>query len=282
MLSYRHAFHAGNHADVLKHFVVGELLGYLTRKDKPFWYIDTHAGAGLYALDSGYAAKNREFESGIGRLWQRRDLPPALDVYVEQVRRLNPGGALRLYPGSPYLAWLMARDIDRLRLFEMHSTEIGVLQDNFGNAGRRAILYDGDGFEGLKGLLPPAPRRALTLIDPSYEDKRDYSRTLSTLQEALRRFATGVYAVWYPVVARPEAQRFAAELKRSVGRTDWLHVALNVSAPPKDGYGLYGSGMFIANPPFQLPGVLKQTLPYLVSVLGQDGHAAFTLEHRIA
>lgn len=281
MLSYRHAFHAGNHADVLKHAVVVQLLRYLGQKDKAYWYIDTHAGAGVYSLVEGYATKTAEFETGIAKLWKRADLPPALADYVEQVGALNADGQLRYYPGSPYLAWRLMREQDRMRLFELHSTEIDVLRHNFRDAGRRAMLYAGDGFDGIKALLPPPPRRALVLVDPSFEDKRDYARTITCLEESLKRFATGVYAVWYPQVARAESQRFPEELKR-LQQTNWLHATLTVSKPPEDGYGLYGSGMFILNPPYTLAAALKETLPYLVRVLGQDETAQFKLESRIA
>jgi len=162
MLSYRHAFHAGNHADVLKHFVLMQLIRYLGQKDKPFWVIDTHAGAGLYALDSGYATKLAEFETGIAKLWQRNDLPAPLAEYVELVRALEPNrdGALRAYPGSPWLALQTLREQDRLRLFELHSSDSRLLQVNFRDEGRRVIIQASDGFAGLKALLPPAPRRA--------------------------------------------------------------------------------------------------------------------------
>ncbi|MCG1039082.1 MULTISPECIES: 23S rRNA (adenine(2030)-N(6))-methyltransferase RlmJ [Burkholderiaceae] len=277
MLSYRHAFHAGNHADVLKHCVVVHLLRYLAQKDKAFWYIDTHAGAGAYALHEGYAQKRLEFETGIARLWKRTDLPAPLADYVDAVRALNPDGELRFYPGSPYLAWQTLREQDRMRLFEMHTTEIDVLRSNFRDAGRRAIIASGDGFEAIKALLPPPPRRALTLIDPSYEDKRDYARTLGCVQECLKRFATGVYAIWYPQVTRPEAQRFPAQLKR-LRQDRWLHVALSVGTVPKDGLGLYGSGMFVLNPPYTLTAALHETLPWLVDALGVDRQARFVLE----
>ncbi|WP_338926717.1 23S rRNA (adenine(2030)-N(6))-methyltransferase RlmJ [Mycetohabitans endofungorum] len=277
MLSYRHAFHAGNHADVLKHCVIVHLLRYLAQKDKAFWYIDTHAGAGAYALHEGYAQKRLEFETGIARLWKRTDLPAPLADYVDAVRALNPDGELRFYPGSPYLAWQTLREQDRMRLFEMHTTEIDVLRSNFRDAGRRAIITGGDGFEAIKALLPPPPRRALTLIDPSYEDKRDYARTLGCVQECLKRFATGVYAIWYPQVTRPEAQRFPAQLKR-LRQDRWLHVALNVGTVPKDGLGLYGSGMFVLNPPYTLTAALHETLPWLVDALGVDRQARFVLE----
>jgi 23S rRNA (adenine2030-N6)-methyltransferase len=279
MLSYRHAFHAGNHADVLKHAVVVQLLHYLNRKDKSYWYIDTHAGAGVYSLLDGYAAKTAESGTGIGKLWDADDLPAALGDYLDEVHALNDDGTLRYYPGSPYLAWRLMREQDRMRLFELHTTEIDVLRHNFRDAGRRAMIYAGDGFEGIKALLPPPPRRALVLIDPSYEDKRDYARALSCVEEALKRFATGCYAVWYPQVSRPESQKFPDHLKR-LQPNNWLHLTLTVSRPPADGYGLFGSGMFILNPPYTLVDSMREALPYLVEALGQDDGASFSIEHR--
>ncbi|CAG9263006.1 Ribosomal RNA large subunit methyltransferase J [Paraburkholderia unamae] len=279
MLSYRHAFHAGNHADVLKHAVVVQLLHYLGKKDKAYWYIDTHAGAGAYALREGYATKNAEFNTGIGKLWGRDDLPSALADYVDEVAALNPDGELRFYPGSPYLAWRLMREQDRMRLFELHSTEIDVLRHRFHDAGRRVMIYAGDGFDGIKTLLPPPPRRALVLIDPSFEDKRDYARTLTCVEESLKRFATGTYAVWYPQVTRPESKRFPEQLKR-LQEKNWLHVTLSVRNPPEDGFGLYGSGMFILNPPFTLQAAMKEALPWLVKTLGEDAGAQFRIESR--
>ncbi len=281
MLSYRHAFHAGNHADVLKHAVMVQLLRYLGQKDKAYWYIDTHAGAGVYSLVEGYATKTAEFETGIAKLWQRTDLPASLEDYVAQVSALNADGQLRYYPGSPYLAWRLMRPQDRMRLFELHTTEIDILRHNFRDAGRRAMLYAGDGFDGIKALLPPPPRRALVLVDPSFEDKRDYARTLHCIEESLERFATGMYAVWYPQVTRPESQRFPEQLKK-LQPTNWLHVTLTISRPPPDGYGLYGSGMFVLNPPYTLAAAMKEALPYLVEALGQDETAQFKVESRVA
>ncbi|SOZ50632.1 conserved hypothetical protein, DUF519 [Cupriavidus taiwanensis] len=281
MLSYRHAFHAGNHADVLKHAVVVQLLEHLAQKDKAFWYIDTHAGAGLYALDHAYAQKKAEFETGIAPLWRAAasgiQLPAMLDEYLDQVRMLNPDGNLRHYPGSPWLAWQMLREHDRLRLFELHSTEIQVLRDNFPGAGRRVMLYDGDGFGGIKAILPPPPRRAMVLVDPSYEDKQDYARTVQTVRDGLERFATGVYAVWYPQVQRREALQLPVQLK-SVPLKSWLHVTLTVKRPVEGGLGLHGSGMFIVNPPWRLQESLQHAMPVLVDLLGQDDGAGFTLE----
>jgi 23S rRNA (adenine2030-N6)-methyltransferase len=281
MFSYRHAFHAGNHADVLKHTVVVQLLNYFNKKDKSYWYIDTHAGAGIYALDEGFATKTAEYETGIAKLWNADKLPEALEAYVAEIRACNDAGQLRYYPGSPYLAWRLLREQDRMRLFEMHSTEIGVLRHNFRDAGRRAMIYAADGFEGLKALLPPPPRRAMVLIDPSYEDKRDYARTLACVEEGLKRFATGCYAVWYPQVKRPESERFPDHLKR-LQPSNWLHLTLTVSHPPSDGFGLYGSGMFILNPPYTLVESMRSALPYLADALGQDSGAKFGIESRSA
>lgn len=281
MLSYRHAFHAGNHADVLKHSIIVHILRHLAQKEKAFWYLDTHAGAGVYALLGAYASQTAEYETGIARLWTQSALPPLLADYIAQVRALNDTEALRFYPGSPWLAWHLTRSQDRLRLFELHPTEIKILRDNFAqlesDGKARTLLHAGDGFSGLKGFLPPPPRRAVVLLDPSYEDKQDYQRVLDTLQQSLHRFATGTYAVWYPQVQRPEAQRFAAQLKR-ISEKNWLHAGLQICAPSPDGYGLYGSGMFILNPPYSLADNLRTALPYLVQTLGQDSAATFTLE----
>ncbi len=279
MLSYRHAFHAGNHADVLKHLILVQLIHYLKQKDKPFWVIDTHAGAGIYALESVYAKKLNECETGIRRLWSRADLPASLAQYVDLVRQANPDGKLRNYPGSPWLALHAMRDQDRLRLFELHSSDVRLLQENFREAGRRVTIEATDGFAGLKALLPPPPRRALILIDPSYEMREDYQHVLHALRDNLPRFTTGLYALWYPQLARIESKQLPEKLKRLVGK-NWLHVALSVRTPATDGVGMYGSGMFIVNPPWTLHAMLKETLPYLVNTLGQDEGAGFILEQK--
>lgn len=277
MLSYRHAFHAGNHADVLKHFIEVQLLRYLAQKDKPFWFIDTHAGAGCYSLDSGYAVQNAEYESGIARLWARDDLPAPLAEYVALVKRINPDGQLKLYPGSPLIALELLRKQDRMRLFELHPTDSEILLRNFAGHGTQVLMQTADGFGALKALLPPPPRRALILIDPPYEDKQDYQRVISALRDGLKRFAGGVYAVWYPQLQRAEARQFPEQLKR-LPMKSWLNVALSVHKPSKDGFGMYGSGMFILNPPWLLHGVLQEVMSYLVAHLGQDEYATFTLE----
>lgn len=277
MLSYRHAFHAGNHADVLKHLVLVQLTRYLGQKDKSFWYIDTHAGAGAYALDSGYAAKLAEYRDGIGRLWARNDLPLALVDYVDLVRTFNPDRRLRAYPGSPYFALWTMREQDRLRLFELHSKDARLLQEEFQDSGKQVIVEATDGFAGLKALLPPPPRRAVVLIDPAYEDKHDYERVFHALKDSLARFPGGIYALWYPQLTRLDAHELPLRLKRLPAKT-WLHVALRVKVPAKDSFGMHGSGMFILNPPWTLHDTLAEVMPYLAQVLAQDAGAGFTLE----
>ena len=276
MLSYRHAFHAGNHADVLKHFVLVCLMRHLAKKDKPFWVIDTHAGAGAYGLDAGYAAQNAEWEHGIARLWDKSDLPPELADYLALVKGMNPEGKLNFYPGSPYLAWKLLRRDDRLRLFELHPTDVDLLGKTFQNAGRQVMVTLGDGFAGLKALLPPPPRRALVLMDPSYEDKRDYGRVVESLKDSLTRFATGTYALWYPMLQRPEALRLPERLHGL--KAEWLDVGLAVSRPSKEGFGMHGSGMFIVNPPWTLAATLKAAMPVLKEALALDSGAEYQIE----
>ena len=280
MLSYRHAFHAGNHADVLKHLVLIELTRYLGQKDKPFWVVDTHAGAGAYALDSAHASKLAEYREGVGRLWERKDHPPAVADYMALVRRLNPSGGLKVYPGSPFFALWTLREQDRLRLFELHSKDARLLAENFANAGKQVVVSPTDGFAGLKALLPPPPRRGLVLIDPSYEEKQDYERVVKALKEGLSRFSGGTYALWYPQLTRLEAHELPQRLKRLPAK--WLHVALRVREPAKDGFGMHGSGMFVINPPWTLHDTLAGVMPYLVSTLGSDSGAGYVLEQSAA
>lgn len=281
MLSYRHAFHAGNHADVLKHYIQTQILSYFNQKDKSYWYIDTHSGAGVYSLTEGYATKNAEFESGIARLWERDDLPESIAEYVDVVKALNPDGKLTFYPGSPYVADQLLRPTDRLRLFELHSSDSKILKENFAEAGRRVAVIAGDGFAGIKAVLPPPPRRGVTLIDPPYEDKNDYDYVIDMLHEALSRFATGTYAIWYPQLQRAESKQLPEELKK-LGVNSWLHVALSVQSPSADGFGMHGSGMFILNPPWTLAATLRETMPYLVKILGQGKGAKYILEEKAA
>jgi 23S rRNA (adenine2030-N6)-methyltransferase len=186
---------------------------------------------------------------------------------------------LRAYPGSPYFALWTMREQDRLRLFELHSKDARLLQENFKDAGKQVIVEATDGFAGLKALLPPPPRRAVVLIDPAYEDKHDYERVFHALKETLTRFPGGIYALWYPQLTRLDAHELPPRLKRLPARI-WLHVALRVKEPARDSFGMHGSGLFILNPPWTLHGTLAGVMPYLVDVLGLDAGAGYTLEQQ--
>ena len=276
MLAYRHAFHAGNHADVLKHIVLMLVLRHMNAKPKAYRFVDTHGGAGGYSLEGRYAQKKGEYERGIGRLWTRTDLPETVADYVALVRRFNPDGVLAQYPGSPALAQMLLRPHDQLRAFELHPTEQKILRATLA-ATPSAIAYNGDGFAGLKSQLPPSSRRAAVLIDPSYEGNADYGRVVATLREALERFAPGVYMVWYPQVSKLEAASLPKRLE-ALAPKGWVHARLSVQQPDAQGFGLAGSGMFVINPPHALAGQLQAVLPWLVDVLGQYDGAHFALD----
>jgi len=277
MLAYRHAFHAGNHADVLKHVVLMLVLRHLNAKPKAYRFVDTHGGAGGYSLEGRYARQKGEFENGIGRLWARTDLPPVLADYVGLVARLNPDGRLTQYPGSPALAQLLLRPGDELRAFELHPTEQKILRATLaGNSHARAI--DGDGFTGLQSQLPPPSRRGAVLIDPSYEGNGDYARVVATLRGALARFADGTYVVWYPQVTKVEAAQLPRRLAALARGHDHLLATLTVQRPDAQGFGLAGSGVFVVNPPHTLKSQLAATLPELRRRLAQHDGASYSLD----
>jgi 23S rRNA (adenine2030-N6)-methyltransferase len=280
MLAYRHAFHAGNHADVLKHLVLVQVLRYMNGKDKPYRYVDTHAGAGGYSLEGRYAQKKGEFERGIALLWERDDLPEPLADYVSLVRQFNPQGALEQYPGSPAIAQMLLRPTDQMRLFELHPTEHRILDAYLGKQ-RGVEVRHADGFDGLKGTLPPTTRRGVVLMDPSYEGNGDYGRVIASLRDALQRFAEGVYVIWYPQVQKVEAAELPRRLE-ALAPKGWLHARLTVAKPDSLGFGLAGSGMFVINPPYTLHDTLAGVLPWLVEVLGQYDGANYLLDQRPA
>ena len=278
MLSYRHAFHAGNHADVLKHYVLFEILSYYGQKDKPYWYIDTHAGAGQYDLKGPQAAQNAEYLEGVGRLWEQSQLPPALVAFLGALRAFNSGPDLRIYPGSPLLAGSLVRDEDRMLLYEMHPADLRALQAGVKAAGRQVKVRGEDGFAGLVGILPPPTRRAVILIDPPYEVKADYRRVEEALNAALKRFAQGTYVLWYPLLRRNEVQVMRERFRR-LGAPAWLQVELQVRQPTDS--GMYGSGVYVINPPWTLPQQLASILPTLRDRLAIDAGARFSLESHI-
>ena len=325
MFSYRHAFHAGNHADVLKHMTLIVTLEHLTQKDAGLTVVDTHAGAGLYRLDGDYAGKSGEAQDGVLKLFAQirpvsassalkvpqafiqpthvatnkaaeqataastsNGLAPALLAYMDLIANFNPNGQLKIYPGSPFVIQHLLRveARDRLKLFELHPTDSKALAANIAQleAGRQVTVARLDGFEGLKALLPPPNRRALVLIDPSYELKNDYGKVSACIQDSLQRFSTGTYAVWYPVIPRPEAHDLPRRLKTLAiqAKKPWLHATLTIGADlapdPNDRPGLRASGIFLINPPHTLKAALQAALPQVLQVLGRGAGKGCTLD----
>ncbi|CAQ82383.1 MULTISPECIES: 23S rRNA (adenine(2030)-N(6))-methyltransferase RlmJ [Photorhabdus] len=268
MLSYRHSFHAGNHADVLKHTVQSLIIESLKEKEKPFLYLDTHAGAGRYQLSSEYAERTGEYLEGVARVWQREDLPQELKVYMSAVAALNPSGNLRYYPGSPLIARHLLRQSDKLNLTELHPSDFPLLRNEFSRDNRSRVVRE-DGYQQLKSQLPPQSRRGFILIDPPYELKSDYQAVVQAIQEGYKRFATGVYALWYPVVLRQQIKRLVKDLE-ATGIRRILQIELAVR-PDSDQRGMTASGMIVINPPWKLEQQMKSVLPWLHRVLVPEG-----------
>lgn len=279
MLSYRHGFHAGNFADLLKHTVLVHMLEYMIQKDKPLRIIDTHAGAGVYKLNGPQAQKNREFDNGIGQLWSSTQTPAAIAGLLALVRRINSGGQLQLYPGSPLIAQTLMRPIDRLFLHELHPADFQFLRDCMRDDKRIKVEHE-DGFAGLQALLPPPDRRALVLLDPSYEVKSDYQLLIKQVLQAHKRFATGTYAIWYPVVLRQRIDEMELALKKSgIKNIQLMEFGLRADNPE---YGMTASGMIVINPPWTLWSAMEETLPWLADNLGDEtGEAFYRLEQLV-
>ncbi|EKM0528069.1 23S rRNA (adenine(2030)-N(6))-methyltransferase RlmJ [Cronobacter turicensis] len=275
MLSYRHSFHAGNHADVLKHTVQSLIIESLKEKDKPFLYLDTHAGAGRYLLSGEHAERTGEYLEGIARIWQRDDLPAELEPYISAVSHFNRSGQLRYYPGSPLIARQLLRPQDSLQLTELHPSDFPLLRGEF-QKDERARVERADGYQQLKSKLPPASRRGLILIDPPYEIKTDYQAVVQGINEGYKRFATGVYALWYPVVLRNQIKRIMNDLE-STGIRRILQIELAVR-PDSDQRGMTASGMVVINPPWKLEQQMATLLPWLHKALVPAGTGHTTLK----
>lgn len=275
MLSYRHSFHAGNFADVIKHLCLVDILHYLTQKDKPLCYIDTHSGSGGYSLYSATAQKNREFENGIEKLWQAKSLPPALVNYMALAKQFNQGKKLNAYPGSPWFAQQLLRDNDRLFLCELHPSEIPLLKNHF-KGDKRVFVRDEDGLAFLQGFLPTKENRALVLIDPSYEVKSEYQSVIDAVIKTHKRASTTCFAIWYPVVERQHIDRMEKTLKRS-GIRNILLMELAI-ADDRDA-GMTASGMIVINPPWQLANNMHASLEYLAARIG---NGKYRLQHLVA
>lgn len=268
MLSYRHSFHAGNHADVLKHIVQTLIIESLKEKEKPFLYLDTHAGAGRYQLTNAHATRTGEYLEGIARLWQQEEVPELILPYLEAVGSLNTSGELRYYPGSPLLAAKLLREQDLLMLTELHPTDFPLLRTEFSRDKRVRVCRE-DGFGQLKSKLPPVSRRGFALIDPPYELKQDYSAVVKGIVEGYKRFATGTYAIWYPVVHRQQIKRMLKELE-ATGIRKILQIELAVK-PDSDQLGMTASGMIVINPPWKLASQMASILPWLHKTLVPEG-----------
>jgi 23S rRNA (adenine2030-N6)-methyltransferase len=297
MFSYRHAFHAGNHADVLKHMILLNICQYMTQKDKPLTYIDTHAGVGVYQMGNPMAQKSGEAQTGIAKLWpmwqnkgQRNQLPPMLHAYLQHIFELNGADELKHYPGSPYIASRNLREIDRLRVFELHPNDMRLLDEMINRINlpdsrddKRVLFKTVDGFIGLKANIPPASRRGLVLIDPSYEIKDDYTKVAKAMKDALIRFPTGTYCIWYPVLARQESRNLVTQLERIAADAGakWLHATLAVGEvqPAQMAAGLQASGMFVFNPPYTLADDLKAALPLVADKLKTDAAGGYEIAH---
>lgn len=274
MLSYRHSFHAGNHADVLKHIVQGLILRALKQKEKGFFYLDTHSGAGRYSLLSAESEKTGEYIEGIARLWERDDLPEEVAQYIEELKKINKSGKLRYYAGSPLLAIQQLRPQDRALLTELHPSDYPLLRQEFAKTPNVVVKRE-NGYQQLKAALPPKEKRGFVLIDPPYELKEDYDLVVKAIQEGYKRFATGVYAIWYPVVLRQHTKRIVRGLEET-GIRKILQIELAVR-PDSDQRGMTASGMIVINPPWQLETQMQKILPYLVKTLVPEGTGSWSV-----
>jgi 23S rRNA (adenine2030-N6)-methyltransferase len=272
MLSYLHGYHAGNHADALKHTVLTAALARLVAKDKPLRYIDTHAGAGGYELRASASQKNREYEGGIGKLWDTADAPEAVARWLDLARRYNGSGQLKRYPGSPWFAHELLRPGDDLFLFELHPAEHRALKKACDGDRRTKVLRE-DGLTACIGLVPPPSKRALLLIDPSYELRDEHRSVIDAVIKLHARFATGTLLIWYPVIERRWVERYERAL-RAAGIGAFATYELCVARERRGG-GLTGSGMFVVNPPWQLAEELEAALPWLVERLAVDDGASY-------
>ena len=276
MLSYRHHYHAGNFADVFKHTVLTLLLRALGEKGKPFCYFETHAGAGAYDLRQAEAQKNREYAEGVLAIWQRDDVPEELSHYVAAVRAINrERKQLSFYPGSPRIARGLLRPHDRMLLCELHSSEVPLLRREFSGDEQVTILPQ-DGYAALRTQLPPRERRGLVLIDPAYERKDEPARVIEALQLAHARWATGMFAVWFPLHDRASQVRWRQRF-RATDLPKLLCVEFNIQ-PLDVASRMNGTGMIIVNPPWRLKEQLEPVMSWLLTALAPAGGGSTHVE----
>jgi len=269
MLAYRHHFHAGNFADVFKHALLVRLFLALAKKETPYCYVDTHAGVGRYDLSHPWALKNAEFRDGIARLWERPDVPGLLTPYLAAVRAENPNGRLRFYPGSPALARRFLRRGDRMVLSELNKTDVAELGELFARD-RQVTVHLMDGYQTLKAQLPPKERRGLVLIDSSFDRAGEFKRVAEALATAHERWATGIYAAWYPLMEPPAMRAFERDIVAS-GIHKILQLELAIR-PEGWSTSLRGCGMLVVNPPFHFEDEAAAMLEWLWHALTREGY----------
>lgn len=279
-MNYQHAFHAGNFADVIKHVILTALFGSLSKKDAPLCYIDTHAGAGFYDLNASSTKKTKEYLDGIEKVIKQDNPPALIKHYLDTVHQINNElthskfSSLRFYPGSPLIARHLMRPHDRIVACELQQSAYQALKETF--AGDKQIaVHHSDGYLGLKAFLPPKERRGIILIDPPYEDPDEFRHLAHTLPSALKRFETGVYAIWYPIKDTKQIDRFYRALTDSV-TNPILSVELTIY--PDLPTHLNGSGMAIINPPWQLQETLQEVLPWLWKTLSINGQGGYSVK----
>jgi 23S rRNA (adenine2030-N6)-methyltransferase len=269
-MNYHHGYHAGSFTDVFKHVILVALIKALLRKEKAFCYLDTHAGAGCYDLFSAQAQKSQEFESGISKVLHEKNPPDLIKQYLNCVQKINnqltgsSTSALRYYPGSPAIMHYFLRPQDRMVLTELHPQEQQLLKNYFANASHTSVHLL-DGYQGLKAFLPPPERRSLILLDPPYEKPYELSYLASLLPIALKRFTTGIYAIWYPIKDRLAIEHFQQTLQQTIQQP--LLVTEMTIYPEESPVRLNGCGMIIINPPWQLDTQLLAYLPWLWKIL---------------
>jgi len=271
LLSYQHGYHAGNHADVLKHLVLHRVLSHLNLKSRGWTFLDTHAGAGQYNLGSDQALKTGDARTGILRIRQAEGKPAPVNAWLDHIKKDDDR-----YPGSPLLAASLARPVDRLVFCERHPAEYRELESSCRSSSASIRTIEGDGFAAVKYTLPPPSRRGAVLIDPSYEREEDWTAVIESIAAGLRRFASGTFMVWYPRLRARDNARFIRALE-ALESTEWLHAVLDVSKPEEKTF--FGSGLFVVNPPWTLAAELALSLPWLADALGQDQQGTFALRH---
>lgn len=275
MLAYRHLFHAGNFADVFKHALLTRLLVALAGKGKPYCYLDTHAGIGRYDLAHEWAWKTREFETGIGKLWDRKDIPAALAPYLDAVRSENPKGRLRFYPGSPLIALKLRRPGNRVVLAELNAADCAELEAVVGRE-RHVAVHRMDGYQALKAFLPPPERRGLVLLDSSFDRSREFARIARALADAHRRWATGIFAVWYPLMPPIVMRGFHRDVEKTgIGRILRLELVVRErdAATP-----IPGCGMLVVNPPWKFEAEARPLLDWLWRALAVEDAGGVTVD----